>query len=453
MNKTVVMLLGLLFCIGAAYSYAAESAEEFIPLTLNDAIKMGLKNHIDLRLEDAKVEGAQAKVSEAYSAFYPTLDLSIDQQRSEVIDKFSGVGITGTIEKDPVTFTIDREAPRYLVSSQLTGRLNLYAGGLHVAKVGEAEAERKAATAQRVITRNRLILNLATAYWELRKAQIVYSNTLRTTKFAREEARWADSQYQQGQISEIEMTTKVFNLAEKEILETQGSQQLKEKSRQYILILGLPYDGEGTVEIKNLVDEPASFNIKETPLVYTAERQPELLKYQAELSAASLQTRMVQAERLPSVDLYGNYSTGGRAQNGLGDAWTDIKGQQWVVGVSASWNLFNGFQTRQRIAKARLEETVALLSMVKIQKELSNEFSEKLARVRTVESELELAQKRLTLSHAQERIAQVRWEIQQINKVQYDAAKLDRERLASQVTVVSIDLALARIVLSLATDR
>ncbi len=123
------------------------------------------------------------------------------------------------------------------------------------------------------------------------------------------------------------------------------------------------------------------------------------------------------------------------------------------MGLKLRWNLFNGRKTTERLEGARHESVLAELRMEQKQRELSQAAQTKTRRIETLQDDLELAKKRLALSQAQERIAKIRLEMDQISRLQYRSADLAVQEAADKTDLAKIDLLLARLELALASGE
>jgi len=385
----------LFFCmIGWTTSAASEGPEpqkKDIPLAWVDAIHTALASRIEMKLEEAQVRKAQARVNETYGLLFPTLGVSVGQERIGILDDFTDFVVTGTVGGQPADIRVTRDVPRYLVDAEMKLDLNLYAGGLHVAKVAEALSEVKEAWAWKSVARNKILLEVATAYWELRKAQINYQIALRAANFAQKEAKWSASEYQEGRISEIDAATRLFQATEKEIARDQTVQELKNRESKYISTLGVSNGMEEIPPIAELTDNPEQVDSTAILSEYVGEKSPELLALQSKIEAASAGIRVARSELFPAANLYARYATVGRDTDNLGRAWSDLQGNEWAAGFRLTWNLFNGFQSRNRIVQAHAEEEIALLQLQKAKQDRSDASRERLLRLKTLEQGLGLA--------------------------------------------------------------
>ncbi|NQW27783.1 MAG: TolC family protein [Flammeovirgaceae bacterium] len=85
-------------------------------------------------------------------------------------------------------------------------------------------------------------------------------------------------------------------------------------------------------------------------------KNPLLLKSQRDLNIAHLQLREIKSERSPMVSLNSGYSKGRNSSQVGFSALTQTSG--FYYGISASLNLFNGFNLNRRIENARIQTQI-----------------------------------------------------------------------------------------------
>ncbi len=282
--KRLTAALLLILC--GAMSKADEPAKPTgpIPLSLNEAIRQALDHRLDVRMEETNLQIAQTKINEARGIFLPTLDLVTDTQRVKNYDLFSSVDISATVLGQPLSVSVTNNVPQYQTSAALETNWNIYAGGSDNARLDEMQANDNAAQAQRDITRQNVILEVATAYWALRKAQIEQAQAVRAAALARDEAQFAATQYEQGRLSEIDKQTKLLKATESELQEKQAQRNLHERISAFLSALGQPEQYVGST-LDDLKDDPDNIDIGAL-LQQGGTPTPALAKTRAEIAAA-----------------------------------------------------------------------------------------------------------------------------------------------------------------------
>lgn len=412
-----------------------------LPLTLESAINTALKNRPEMHMEKIQMEISQSKINHAHGAFKPSLDLSSTAQRIKLYDDFTGVAITGQIGEENVNLALAKTSPRYQVSSGLDLEYNLYSGGLNSAKLREAEAHDVAARAQQALTRRAIILEVARAYWELRKSQIHLQVATRKADYSRAARHLADTQGAAGRISKIAQQGAALEADEKQILAGQEKLKLKDAARKYHVAVGMDLsDTYQAHELPTLADESDAYEFFENQILH-----PQLQKAEAQHEAAAARVEAARAARRPKVDLFAHYGFVGRDETRIASSLREQDRDYAAVGVRLSLNLFDGRRTQENIAQALAETELAKLQRRVSEKELSALSREKALSFALIEEEIKLTEQKYLLQAAKEKIAKVQWQAGLVSELEYREALLTLEEIQDKLKSLKIDRALARL--------
>lgn len=445
MNKWLTIGGGLLCWL---FVTAAIAAEQAAPLTLVDAVNVALNRRQELMITKAQLAGAGAKVSEMRGAFLPALDLYSDVRKTTNYDSFSGVNISATILDQPVDVTVTNTIPVYQVTSGAELGLNLYAGGLNSARLAEARAEERANKAQESIERRGVILDVATAYWNLKRAQTEQGLATEALALAHDDENIARVKWEEGRISELARDTVTLKTLEADARLTSANSTLKGKRQLYLLALGYPPQPDRMDQVALLIDDPEAMDLDRL-LRYVDTPQPNIAKAKAEADAASARENEQRAEFYPRVDFYLRYNQIGRDDYQLNSAFSDLSSQNRFVGIRLQWNLFSGQQSTYRHVRAR-EELYA--ARMRVDQERANQLKawhEKQSRMEVLPNEVALAEKRRDIAKLEAHIARVQKNTQQISEQEYKSREFAVKEAAARVTMAKIDLMLARLSLGL----
>ncbi|MHB8473137.1 MAG: TolC family protein [Gammaproteobacteria bacterium] len=448
MNKWPKLGFGLLCWL---FSTAAAATDQAIPLTLVDAVNTALSRRPELMISKARLAGAGAKVSEMRGAFLPSLDLYSDVRKTTNYDSFSGVNISAIIFGQPVNATVTNTIPVYQVTSGVELSLNLYAGGLNFAHLAEASAEERANQAQDNIARREVILDVATAYWDLKRAQMEQGLAAEALALARDDERIASAQWKEGRLSELARDTGTLKALEAEARLTGANSIIKEKWQRYLLALGYHPQTDRIDPMALPIDDSAAMDLDRLLLRYVNTPQPNVAKANAEADGASARVDAQRAEFSPRVDFYLAFNQVGRDNDQLNHTFSNLSRQNSFVGVRLQWNLFTGQQSTYRQKRALEELYVARM---RVDQERANQLKtwyEQQSHMEVLPAEVALAEKHRDIAKLELRIARVQMNTQQISEQEYRSREFAAKEADVRVTLSKIDLALAR--LSLAVTR
>jgi outer membrane protein len=434
--------LVLLFSSGAA------AQEGFVvPVHLDEAVGLALSKRPEQHRVMEKGEIARSKVQEARGNFLPTLDLSASSDYINNFDTFTGIDITAQIAGEEVAVNIQKEVPAYEVNGALDLVYNLYAGGRDSALMGEALCNLDAAGHQEEITRRKIRLEVANAYWGLKKVQIQYLMAKRALEVVRLEMQVARTEHRVDRASDVDYETVLLKGSEKQVALKTAARQCLQAFGSYLHVLGLPEDiGLVSCErLPELADEPldqAGFD--EKPPAH-----PEVLKLKSDLLAAAEREKAVKAENLPKVDLFAKYALIGRDSDAYLDSWRDAQSEYYMVGLKVTMNLFNGLRTQERIRQAETEQRIKRLQLMEKERALAQERRDRQTALDTARDQLSLARARMKLERARQQVAATGLHGGRISRLEYRQKTAAAEDAADKVTIARIDVALAQNALAL----
>ncbi|WP_019867761.1 efflux transporter outer membrane subunit [Methylovulum miyakonense] len=316
---------------------------------LNELIDKALAANYDLKIATARVREANAMVTVAEAALYPSLDFSLSGGREKRIDRIVGVPSGQGIKL--ITPTADA------VSGGLAARweIDLF-GGRHLeaeAAVAQAEGSQEGLHAAQV----GLLAQVATNYMELRGVQqrigILQSNIdlqrerLRTLQVFLKAglANEADMARQQTLLHGTEATLPVLVNAEKKLTHRLG------------VLLGEPPENlEQRLAVAGPLPKQAPTMPKLLPADLLAQR-PDLRLARTEVSAAAASLGSARADLYPKLVLSASGGVGALAVGGFPSLAESV----YALGSGLSAPIFNAGRIRSHIAAAdaRLDQVAA----------------------------------------------------------------------------------------------
>ena len=443
MNKYAVLALAatIMVLVSTGRATAAADGLPAVPLSLIEATDMAIKARPDLFLEIEKTKLAVSRVKQARGNFLPTLDFLATNSYVKSYDSFTGIDISARIAGQNISVTIDKNVPSYQLNDELSFDLNLYAGGRDSALLGEAEENLQSARHQEGATERKVRLEVARAYWELKKAHLRYAMAKRELELVRMEMEVAATEHRVDRRSEVEYDAVVLKGREKEVaLKTMDRDCLRAFSHN-LHVVGMEDKGSlpSAEQIPRLTDDPDS----ETNSAEGISDHPDILRLEAELHAAQARTEAARAENLPKIDLVARHSLIGRDSSSLWDAWGDTQADNSMIGLRLSMNLFNGFRTEERINQAEAEVRIKKLQLVQKKREITEAENVRKTALETARDQLSLALAHEKLEAAREKAAGSQLQSGRISQLEYRQRVANVENAADQVLMAKIEVALA----------
>ncbi len=315
-----------------------------VRLTLAEAIRRGLQTHPDLAAAEASVAAAQARLGQARAAFQPRVQFSAGYQRLSEITPFA---ITMPLpDAEPIEITPNIPNQYQL---QLSLRQPLFLGGRLRAQLEAARQEAAAAVAEQRSRREALAYRIAAAYWQ--HVQAVALARAAEENVRRLEAHLQDARNRQAQglllESEVLDVEVALEQARLEALDRRQAVQLTAVTLNSLV--GLPPDTP-----LELPDRPDTTTRPVPPLdslrALALRRRPDLAALRHTIARADALHSMARAGRWPQVALVGRYLYA-RPNPRIIPLQDRFEGT-WEVGLSLTFDLWNGLRTHHQVAEA-----------------------------------------------------------------------------------------------------
>lgn len=232
----------------------------------------------------------------------------------------------------------------------------LYAGGSIQANIDQADANAQISTIDRQLTERSLVRAAYTAYWNIKGYELQIAASQEGLDLTQQALEIIQAKANAGLAAGIDVNrSKVDLYAQQESLVAQKS-ALYRAEQELIRLLNLPGEHLILSDAPPAITPPA-FALPDDP---TQER-PEMARKSIEALQADAAIRAAQAGVLPTISLSATAGVGSTATgSSLGGDLTAFDSADLrptldaSVGVQLSWNPFDLFQTRDRVAQARL---------------------------------------------------------------------------------------------------
>ncbi len=310
-------------------------AEE-LPLTLDEAISIALRDNRDILLKEEAIKQAKAQIDEANAGRLPTLDFQA--ARSDTAGYYS---------KDLSQTT-----------TQATLKQYLYKGGKTQNTIKYYRENLKAQDAALEQSKIETILNVKTAFYTLLLAIDYVDLNSHILKNTQGHAKALKKRFQSGEASKqdlllIDSSLAGVNQAYKASLSQVESLRLLLNNLLYL---------DKSVEI--LPQGQLDYQQKEVAVsegfLEAASKRPEIKKYQAQIEMDKKSIEIEKAGARPSIYASWDYYSRSHAVASTNKGWNDYN----VLGLTFSWPIFDGWQ-----AKAKVDAAIAQLKQAQFLKE------------------------------------------------------------------------------------
>lgn len=355
-------MLSLLFAVLLAQAH---------PLTLDEAVRLGLQRNADLRKQALLALSAEQEVVTARSQILPRLDFNA----SAVQERAAGevvVAIGPTYSGD-------------LRLSQL-----IFDGGKWWNGISAADLGAQAAGAQVDEQRLQIAYLIEQRFYELVRAQRQLAVLGEAAQRSRDQADFTQRLFDGGRATQADVYAARANRDNDEVNRL-GQERAVELARSDLsTAIGLdPGSPLSVAEPPNLMAEPASPPAITEAVQRALSQRPSLKAFALTVDQNRKGESVARGDYWPSLSGFASWGRATGDLSVLGDR-PDIN-SKGALGVQLTWNIFGGLATRAAVQKAEIQTQIA-------QNDLDNGR-------RAVASDVEKAVAQLSTARAQARVA------------------------------------------------
>lgn len=348
-------------------------------LTLEESINLALRQNPAIEIAEAQLSGAQADVSKARGAFGPEL-------------KFSTSGTY--LDKTSVS-----TGSRKSYDSRFSLSLPLYTGGALESSLGQAKANRNYFSKGLEKSKQELVLDVTTAYYNILQAQNMVKLSEESVETTQRHVNNTKAFFKAGTVPKSDVLRAEVELAQvkQDLIKAQNSYKLALASLNNLL--GLKHGDELILKdtltyTKQIIDLDASIAIA------LAER-PEIKQAEAQVEAADFGIKAAKSGKKPSVAVSGNL--------GWSDTEFPPSDEDWSIILSAQFNIFDSNVTKSAVKKARFGKKQARAALEKAKYDITLEVRQIYLNITEAEDRIDVAAKAEEKAEEDVHIAQVRY--------------------------------------------
>ncbi|NRA59978.1 MAG: TolC family protein [Psychrobium sp.] len=357
-NLFVVLLL-------SKYSFAFETNQKISGggalIDLHGLIELVLIDSYDLKKGELDLQILRQNVKRQLSEFYPRVDLRIGANNIKKFGSIPGIDSVLLQGKDDINTS----------EATVALSLNLYRGGYNINSYRAALLEQKFGP----ISIEKMRFNVAREVLQLyHNLKISILNRKKSTLELNVEKNYLAMQeivFNEGQITKVELSQqkdKVDELKRKESYFTYEAQSYNN------ILLGLIGRDEKALSKKisvKLINEKyvevfkiLNFNIVENYDLLGMEQKYKLSKFDIE---------KIKSKYLPKIDLSSLYVYSAFSDKSVTSAFNDLEKDKSLIGITLSWNIFEGFATNKDYKIAKYKSRKLKLDILNKKRNLINE--------------------------------------------------------------------------------
>jgi outer membrane protein TolC len=350
-------------------------------LTMDEAMRLAIRNNRDLQMAHLDVEKSDYKVTEAIGNALP--NISASGQYSRAIKKmvyflpdFSDLS-SGRIL--PVEIGADNSLQGGFSATQILFNSAVFTG------VGTAKIYQKASRELYRSAYNSTIANVKRAYSGVLFVQRVLDMTRASLKNAEDNYKSIEIRNKQGIVSDYDLIRAEVQVANVRPMVLQRERDVVAALNGLKILLGMDPSRE-VIVTGDLEFQPVDAGILETAERTATDNNATIRALQLQAQVNKEMISIYRSEYLPTLAAFGNY-TWQAQKNDFRLSSSDFV-QSSSIGLSLSINLFSGFQSNARVNQASVDYR-------KSEEQLNLVRDATISRVQTIRIRLEEARQRI----------------------------------------------------------
>lgn len=401
----------LLTCCGAA------RADDSVSLALDDAIRLALRQNLDMQTARERVTGADISVNAAQAKFKLAIRPNVSglYQQNDELDQAYGLRLSkqfttgGEASWETRTQVDDSDEAEDPYQTDLIFAYTqplLRGRGARAATAQLASAER-AARAQRrafLVAQQHLIIRAASAYYGIVRDQMLLETHEQAVKRAQTLHAAAEAKLNVGMASKMDVFRAELQslTAQNRLVDARAA--LENAKRQFNVLLGSPLDARYLFAAP-LNYAPVALDLDEL-MRQALEHRLELQTAQEQIDEAERQLNIARQNLLPPLDVSVRYTL-----RGEGDGFRDsvkMEDEFWGVGVSSSFAL-NLAEERAAYQQAQLSLNAAIRARQATQDDILAEVMQTTIAVEQAQASVALQAQSVTQANKQLELAELRY--------------------------------------------
>jgi outer membrane protein len=407
-------------------------------ITLDEAIDIALQNNREIEIAAMEIRKSRAAVREAYGYALPTVDVSgnfsrfIEKPRMPFPDFEALLGNAtyailfdeGVLPRDedkfkPISTRLQSFAQTNNYESQIQVTQTLFNSTV-LRGIGASRRYLNLSEEELQRTISSTILDVKRSFYAVLLTKEMYDITRASFDNALDNLRNVKAAYEQGLVAEFDLLQAEVQVENIRPMVLQSGNALKSATDGLKIVLGI--DQDESIDVSG-------------ELVYDAEHIPDPEEtieeaFQGNYGIKSLQIKRdvdrafidyYQSEYWPTLYAFGNYTYAGSD-----DRYNFQNYSSTIVGVTLSFNLFNGGKSRQRVQQARVTMNQTEMQLLNYRDYVAMQVKSKINDLKRVQSVLEAQERNVELARRAYGIAVVRY----------------REGTGNQLEVQNADIAL-----------
>lgn len=356
------LLAGIALCIGLSFSLLAQDGQK---LGLRDCIAIAMDNNIDIMTAENNAESAQKSVKAAYSGVLPNIRTSFSatnitegpstfiQPTFVGIDSVSGQTIYEQRE------TVSPRQSRESYGASLAIDQNIFDGGNWWNTIRKGKIDRDAANYGYDVQRNAVITTVTQYFFDLLKQEKLLEVNRLAQQRSQDNLDKTSKMFEIGSVAKVDVFRARVNLGNDRVAVLNQQNTVQQARQNLNIAMGREPNDALNIDTEFEFD----YNLPDLQsLLATAHaNHPELKRLNKQVLSQELSVKQAGSAFWPSLSAFFRYN---RSNTDFEKIYSPFD-QNWntQLGLSVSYNLFNGFNDMVNVQTAKIRANNARLSM------------------------------------------------------------------------------------------
>ncbi|RKX61782.1 MAG: hypothetical protein DRP37_03225 [Thermodesulfobacteriota bacterium] len=347
-RNVIIFLIFVSSCLlfsQAQMLLAAETGNSDTPLTMGEAIKIGLANNPRITAVLSQVDASKARVSQTRSGFFPRVDISQSFNRTTNPMWAFGTKLNQKIitseDFDPEKLNdpdaIDNFAATVSVS------MPLYDRGKNWIGLNQAKLDHEAFSLSADRIRQQVIVNIIVSYSDALLAHENLLVVIQTLETAKAHLKMVRSRFKNGLVVKSDLLRAEVRIAELEQKRLRAQSQVDIANAMLNAAMGVEIDSSFQLQTPLEQTSEKPYLLK-TWISTSLENRPDLKQIRLQEIIAQKEVKKAKAAHLPGLYLLGSYEINSEDFSETGNNYT--------VGAILRFNLFSGFDMQSKVKEA-----------------------------------------------------------------------------------------------------
>ena len=337
-------------------------------LTLEEAVRLALAHSPDTRLATAEFRQAEAALRETRSINLPQAVIG-----------------TGAAYNNGFPLSVEGSAPSIFRFEAYQPIFSMKNKNL----IREANESTKAARFGSDIVANELAAHTALVYVQLDQARKIMALAEKRLTATRRQQELTEISLEAGRVRPVDaaLGKAAVAAAKQQLLSSREEAAIAEAELRELTGI------ENTISIQTVspVLESTVYDMSADELFEkTAAASPEIRQAETKIRAREFHVAAEKAERHPRIVAVGEYAMFSRANN-YEDYYNRFERHNYLLGISAQFPLFDGFQSSARLARSRQEVSAEQLKLQQLKSDLKINIQKALSALRVARGAIEVA--------------------------------------------------------------